>query len=318
MTLTIHWQLDVAAEPARGEPALRPALPPLLRDPRQTSQNRFDYYAQVAEAAAQGRFDGLYLPFAADGDDSRIVAAALAREVRRIALVAGFPASVGSAVYAAKQAVSFQRATGNRLGWAIAPDADAATRAGFGDFVPEAQLGQRLEEFLVVARGVHGQHPFSHAGAFFAVEQGGFEAPLNRAAFPPVWLQGESEEALALSARQADVHLFAPTADLAALIEGLDGLAKAAGRQVGFGLHQPVLARESTEEALFEAGRSPPPQGALVGSYEEVAGQLARRVRLGIGQLVLSAGPQLEEAYRIGQHLLPRLRALIATPAKAA
>ena len=57
MTTTIpifvNWQLDVASEPARAEPSARPALPAFVRDLRRPTQNRFDYYAQVAVAAAQ-------------------------------------------------------------------------------------------------------------------------------------------------------------------------------------------------------------------------------------------------------------------------
>ena len=314
MTTQIYLQLDPGAERPRGEPALRPALPGWLHDARRPTQNRFDYYAQVATAAGQAGFDGLFVAHRRDADDSRIVAAALAREVPRLRLVAEFPASVGSAVYAAKQAVTFQRATQNRLGWAIAPDAAAAARAADGDFVPEEQLGQRAEEFLTVARGVHGQTGFTFRGQHFEVVNGGFADPLSRARFPTVFLQGDREEDLSLTARLGDVHLFAPTspAHLGGLIEGLDGLARAAGRSVGYGLLQPVLARETAEDAARDAARSDLPAGTIAGSWDDVAERLAALVALGIGHLVLIADRQLEDAYALGQHLLPRLRALPA------
>ena len=186
MTIDIYWQLDTAAEPARGERSRHRRIASIAREVRTATQGRFDYYAQIAQGAAQTAFDGLFLPHREEADDSLIVAAALAREVQRLALVAQFPASVGSAVYAAKQAVSFQRATGNRLGWAISPDADIAARAGGADHVREEELGARAEEFLAVARGVHGESPFSFTGRHFEVQGGGFEVPLNRAAFPQV------------------------------------------------------------------------------------------------------------------------------------
>jgi alkanesulfonate monooxygenase len=318
MTTKIHWQLDVAAEPARGEPSARPKLPGLVRDLRRPTQNRFDYYAQVAVAAAQGGFDGLYLPYRDAADETRIVAASVAREARHIALIPEFPASVGSAVYAAKQAVTFQRHTGGRLGWGIAPDADAATRTARGDHIGDEKLPQRLDEFLTVARGVHGHKPFTFKGEFFEVENGGFEDPLNRVAFPTVYLQGESEEALTISARLGDVHLFAATANLLALIEGLDGLAKQAGRAVAFGVVQPVLVRETDAEAAEEAARTPQVEGTIIGSYDTVADGLAALAAQGISHFVLSATPQLEEAYRFGQHVLPRLRTRLFAHAKAA
>jgi len=312
MTIRTYWQIDTAAEPQRAEPALRPALPGLVRDQRSSTQNRFDYYAQLAQAAAQTGFDGVFLPYRRDADESRIVAAIIARAAPRIHVVPEFPASVGSAVYAAKQAATFQRSTHGRLGWAIAPDEDAPTRAAEGDYVDADALDGRLDEFLTVARGVQTSRPFSFAGQHFEVDKGGFDAPLGRASFPTVYLQGESEEALSLSARHADVHLFAaaPVERLAPLIEQLDSLAVRAGRSVAFGLLQPVLVRDTQEEAGQEAARQPIARGTLVGSFDDVAERLARFSELGISHFVLSSSPSLEEGYRVGQHLLPRLHSL--------
>jgi alkanesulfonate monooxygenase len=319
MTVQAYWQLDPAAEPHRLEPSAR-RTSAIVTPLRRSSNNRFDYYAQVAEAAAQSHFDGLFVAHRPVADESRIVAASLAREVRGLRFVAEFPASVGSAVYAAKQATTFQRSSHERFAWAIAPDADFRVRAREGDHVPEDQLGQRLDEFLTVARSVHTQRPFSFKGAHFEVENGGFDAPLNRVAFPTVFLQGESEDALDLSARHADVHLFraGPANKLGALIEGLDALAKQADRSVRFGLIQPVLARETDEEAARDPNREGRVPGTLVGSYDAVAARLADLAGLGITHFVLSAEPALEEAYRVGQHVLPRLRALIPATRAAA
>ncbi len=318
MTIRTYWQIDPAAEPQRLEPAYR-RVHGTVRDLRTGPLNRFDYYAQIAEAAAQTAFDGVFVAHRPEADESRIVAATLAREVHRIELVAEFPAAVGSAVYAAKQATTFQRGAQGRFAWAIAPDGDARARAREGDLVAEDQLPRRLDEFLTVARGVHTRRSFTFEGEHFAVLDGGFEAPLNRVPFPRVFLQGDSEEALDLSARQADVHLFraAPAERIAALAEGLDTLAKRADRSVAFGLLQPVLARETDEEAAREANREGRAPGTLAGSYDTVAGHLAELAGAGISHFVLSAAPSLEEAYRIGQHVLPRLRARL-TPARAA
>lgn len=320
MSIKSYWQIDTAAEPSRAEPSLRPALPGSVRDLRSASQNRFDYYGQQAQAAAHTRFDGVFLPYRRDADESRIVAAVVARAAPRLQVVPEFPVSVGSAVYAAKQATSFQRSTHGRLGWAIAPDADAATRAAEGDHVPEDALAERTNEFLTVARGVHTTRPFTFEGRFFSVKDGGFDAPLNRVPFPAMFLQGESGEALSLSARHADVHLFraAPTDGLARLIEALDTLANAAGRSVAFGLLQPVLVREHEEDAKREAERQALKPGTLVGTFDSVAERIAELARLGITHIILSGSPSLEEGYRVGQHLLPRIHALTGAGRAAA
>jgi alkanesulfonate monooxygenase len=320
MTIRIYWQLDPAAESHRLEPSMqRPnAIATPLR--RAAVHNRFDYYAQVAEGAAQTAFDGLFVAHRADADESRIIAASLTREVRGLEFVAEFPASVGSAVYAAKQATTFQRSTHDRFAWAVAPDADMRTRARVGDIVAQDDLGERLDEFLTVARGVHTQRPFTFKGRHFEVENGGFNAPLNQVPFPTVFLQGESEDALDLSARHGDVHLFqpGPLEHIASLVEGLDALARQADRSVAFGLLQPILTRETDEEAASNADREPVLPGTLVGSFDTVAARLAELAAIGVSHFVLSAEPALEEAYRVGQHVLPRLRARLASSTTAA
>lgn len=318
MTLSVHWRLDPAAEPRRSEPGAWQRLPALARDRRVSTQNRFDYFLQVAQAAAQTAFDGLFVRHRIEADESRIIAAIIARAVPHIHVVPEFPASVGSAVYAAKQATTFQRAAHDRLGWAIAPDAEPAGREAQADFVSDGDLTQRLDEFLTVARGVHRERPFSFKGGYFEVENGGFDAPLNRASFPRVYLQGSGDAALALSGRHADVHLFAPasTEALAKDIARLNALAD--GRSVAAGLIQPLLVRDERQTAERDARDRPLAPGTLVASYDEAAEILAGFAAIGITELVLEATPTLEEAYRIGQHLLPRLRALTSAARQAA
>lgn len=293
MTIKLYWRLDPAAEPQRGEPSARPTAGFLPRDVRTLGLTRYDYYAQVARAAAITGFDGLFVAYRPDSDDSQIVAAAVARTAPRLLLVPEFPSTVGSAVYAAKEAVSFQRATQNRLGWAIALGADPDDSA-------------RTAEFLHVARGVHGQKPFDHHGRFFEVKGGGFSEPLSRATFPPVYLQGTDEEALQLSANAADIHLFddAPIDELRGHVETLERLALAAGREVAAGVIVTITARETDEEAANGAG--------VAGSYDSVAERIATLHAAGISHFVLSASPSLEEAYRIGQFVLPRVRTALA------
>jgi alkanesulfonate monooxygenase len=50
---------------------------------------------------------------------------------------------------------------------------------------------------------------------------------------------------------------------------------------------------------------------ALVGSHDEVAQRLAEYVDAGFTELILSGWPHVEEAYRVGEQVLPRVRALV-------
>ena len=47
---------------------------------------------------------------------------------------------------------------------------------------------------------------------------------------------------------------------------------------------------------------------ALVGSHEQVADRIEEYHELGIDEFILSGYPHLEEAYRVGEGVLPALR----------
>ena len=80
----------------------------------------------------------------------------------------------------------------------------------------------------------------------------------------------------------------------------------------------PVLARDAAEDARRDAERAGLPPAAIVGSYDEVAERLADLATPGFRHFVLTAPSSLEEAYRIGQRVLPRFRALSERVAAAA
>lgn len=309
-----------------------------VSDPRGAGFNYFDYLHQVARAAELSGFDALRIPNDLEGDDSWIVAGYLARGTRRLKLIAEFDASWGSAVYAAKNAVTFQRASGGRFAWQIGQGADAQTRHRNGDSVSDPEVLARIDEFLTVARGVQTTAPYSFKGRYFEVQDGGFRGPLAGHALPPVYLSGATREAWRLSARQADVHVLdaAPIEQLQPAIDSLRRLAEEQGRTLSLGLRIDLLARESDAEALLDAARywqqtDPAAQapnaaglwpalkggrsdaaGTLVGSYEQVVDQLAAYGASGISSFLLGAVPHLEEAYRIGEHVLPALRTRLA------
>lgn len=310
-----------------------------VSDPRGTSFNYFDYLHQVARAAELSTFDGIRIQHDPQGDESWIIAGYVARGTRKLTLLTEFEASWGSSVYAAKNAVSVQRYTEGRFAWQLSHGPGERERLRSGDPVAEADVLPRIEEFVTVARGVIGTAPYSFKGRFFEVLNGGFRGTLANHPAPPIYLSGETSEAYDLSARVANVHVLeagttesvkSRIADLRLREQGY-----AAERNVGgleFGVRVDLVARETTDEARRDAeryarqagvtttfdghtklwhGLTTPTTGAsstLVGSYEDVAAQLATYLELGAFHLLLSAVPHLEEAYRIGTHVLPLVR----------
>lgn len=356
MSIEFIWQLPTAgdgryadaARLRRGERSdqQRPPFTEGVSDPRGNQFNYFDYAHQVARAADISGFDGLRIRHDFDGDDSWVVAGYLARGTRHIRLLTEFEASWGSSVYAAKNAVSFQRAANGRFAWQLVQGGDEVSRRQHGDKLPQSEVLGRIDEFITVARGVQTAAPFTFKGRYFEVLDGGFRGPLAGNPLPPVYLSGDGAEALALSARQADVHVFdaAPLALVRAGVSALQQQASSNSRQVAAGLRIDVLARETQEEAERDAVRyrqqtdanaSLPAlgedrywdgyatartgaRGALVGSYEQVINALAAYAEAGVTSFLLGAEPALEEAYRIGEYVLPALRARLAPAAQQA
>jgi alkanesulfonate monooxygenase len=295
---------------------------------------------QVARAAELAGFEGIRIPEDINGDEPWIVAGYVARGSRHLKLLTEFDASRGSSVYAAKNTVSYQRFTDGRFAWQIIAGGDAQHRRALGDFVADDEIIPRIEEFVTVARGVLTQSPYTFKGKYFEVLNGGFQGALANHKTPPVYLSGNNKEALALSAKVADVHIFdaASVNDIKQQIDSLNAAAKQYGRKLGLGLRIDIVARETEQEAIFDArrfweqslkkndsqepviknnlwsGLSTDTTGAnatLVGSYQQVTQALVDYASAGITSFLLSSVPHFEEAYRLGEYVLPAVRAQI-------
>ncbi|MFC6885360.1 MULTISPECIES: LLM class flavin-dependent oxidoreductase [Actinomadura] len=305
----------IATVPTRGdgqrgdwEPS-GPARVPAHTDPRPGAYGPFDHLEQIGRAAEVTGWDGVLVPFDPAGEESLVVTAGLLRRNRWLRGVAGFHPGVATPVYAAKVSASLQRFSGGRLDWLLSVDLDPATARAQGDFTEGPERYARAEEFLTIAKGVWREEDYTYEGRHFQVLAGGFQAPLAEQPFPRVFLSGTSAEALDLSALHADVHLFDAYDDLDTLIPALGERAASRGRTVAYGLRLPVLAREDDDEARTALGhRGTVPASALVGAYGHVAEALRAHERRGVATFVLEASPYVEEAYRLGENLIPLLR----------
>ncbi|XVQ15302.1 LLM class flavin-dependent oxidoreductase [Spirillospora sp. CA-255316] len=303
--------LPTRGDGARGGWGTAPAATsPLVTDLRPGRYGPFDHLAQIARAAEIATFHGVLAPFDPAGEESLVVTAGVLRQNRWLRAVAGFHPGIATPVYAAKLSASVQRFSGDRLEWRIEVDLDPAAARAQGDFLRGPDRYARADEFLTVAKGVWHEEDYTYEGRFFQVLAGGFAGPLAGSAFPRVHLSGTSEEALALSARHADLHVFDPGDDLDALVADLGGRAAAHGRTLAYGLRLPVLAREDEEEARAEAARRAAagfPPARLVGSYGAAAEAVRAYADRGVTAFFLEARPSIEETYRLGEQFLPLL-----------
>lgn len=346
----------------RGDwnPERQSRFTPSLRDERPGRFTYYDYLTQVARAAEAAGFDGLFIPYDPGGEASWIVATALAREAPRLRLLPELQADFGTAVYAAKLAVSFQRFFDNRLGWKLALDGDPAIRRAVDDVVALAEQVARAQELLEVTKGAWSTTPFSYQGryfeaadtAFFGSHTGPNLRPDHRielGPYPKIYLEGESEPEVELSARHADVQLLgsAEPASVEAAIASHRERAAAHGRQVGYGLRLGVIVRETAAEAwrkverLASAGHGGggtepavrrvddqllaglsalgfTADDGLIGEFGEIAQRLEAYVQLGVTTFILDGLPHLEEAYRVGERVLWRLGQRALVPSRSA
>jgi alkanesulfonate monooxygenase len=292
--MTARFHLSVPTAP----PAAPAPLPRFITDIR--PRQRLREPRQAARAAQLTGLDGVYVPFAADGLESLVVAGGLLRASTTVQVTAEFHPAIASPVYAAKLTASAQRYSASRLAWRLLVDLDQATARAHGDFLPEKDRYARAAEFLTVARGVWSTQSYTYEGRFYQVLGGGFPQSRSAPRFPAVYLSGTSAEALALSAAHADVHLFSPGEDRRLLPAGVTA-----------GLVLPVLAREDDEEAALAAKRSglDALPGAIIGSYERVAGALDEFAAKGVSEFFLQPPDPVGDGYLLGQHVLPLLRA---------
>ncbi|MEU4804057.1 LLM class flavin-dependent oxidoreductase [Actinosynnema sp. NPDC023587] len=273
-----------------------PPLPPSIRDGRAGGPafTPFDYLHQVSRAAELGGLGGVYVPYDPLGEESLVVSGSLGRDSRFLEVVAGFPAGIATPVYAAKLSATLQRAFGGRLAWRLEVDLDEGVQRTQGDFVTGTDRYARAAEFLTVAKAVWHGRDVDFTGRFYEVVKGGFTGPLAGLPFPAVYLSGTSDEALALSAEHADVHVFdlAPDDELDRDLARLDGRVRRA-------LQATVHTREEESELTGAPG--------LRGTYAQVADQISAYAERGFDTFFLAAEPRLEEALRIAQHVRPLL-----------
>jgi alkanesulfonate monooxygenase len=278
---------------------------------------RFDYYdylAQTARAAEISGFHGVVVPWQPHAEDPWIVASGLARQTRRLRLLPELEPGFATPVYLAKMSASFQRLSRNRLDLRFGVEREPSVRRAHGDFLEGADWFERTSEYLTTFKGVFSNHPYDFRGRFYDVEAGGLESPLSSAPVPRILTSGQSDAALALAVAHADVHVLPPL-DLGALapeIERLERASERSGKKPKLGIELRIVARHTEEEAFRDSDHSQA-SVAVTGSYARVASRLEAYAKLGVELFFLDGQPRLEEAYRLGEHVLPRLASRFET-----
>ena len=317
------------------------------------------YIGQIARSAEQLGFAGALTPTSSWCEDAWIMTAGLTQVTERFKFLVALRPGFTSPTLAAQMAATYQRISGGRLLLNIVTGGDDVEQRRFGDHLDKAGRYRRAAEFLHIVRELWDGRPVDFTGEFYDI-QGGVIVPAP--VRPDIYLGGSSPQALDVAAWHADVYLTwgEPPGAVAEKLDRVRDRARAAGRELRFGIRLHVIARDTAAEAWAQAQRlldgldpaaieraqaiqrSSVSEGqrrmvalhggrtdalevspnlwagvglvrggagtALVGSHDEVADRMAEYYHLGIEEFILSGYPHLEEAYQVGEGVLPVLR----------
>ena len=325
------------------------------------------YIGQIARSAEQLGFTGALTPTSSWCEDAWIMTAGLTQVTDRFKFLVAFRPGLMSPTLAAHMAATYQRISGGRLLLNVVTGGDDVEQQRFGDHLGKEARYERAGEFLHIVRELWRGDPVTFTGRHYDVRRGQI---IPARIWPEIYLGGSSAPALDVAARYADVYLTwgEPPQAVAEKLDAVRTRAKAAGRELRFGIRLHVITRDTAAEAWAQAQRlldgldpaaieraqaiqrASQSEGqrrmaalhggrtdalevspnlwagvglvrggagtALVGSHDEVAERIAEYYALGIDEFILSGYPHLEEAYQVGEGLIPvlRRRGLMASP----
>ena len=210
------------------------------------------YIGQIARSAEQLGFTGALTPTSSWCEDAWVMTAALSQVTERFKFLVAFRPGLMSPTLAAHMAATYQRVSGGRLLLNVVTGGDDVEQQRFGDHLSKQARYERAGEFLHIVRELWRGEPVTFAGRHYDV-RGGQIIPDR--IWPDIYLGGSSEPALDVAARYADVYLTwgEPPAEVAEKLDAVRVRAKAAGRELRFGIRLHVITRDRAADAWEQA-----------------------------------------------------------------
>ena len=281
--------------------------------------------------------------------DAWSTAAALAAVTSKLELMVAVRPTFHLPALLAKQAANIDHISGGRVTLNVVSSwwAEEARKYGV-QFEQHDDRYARTAEWLEVVDGVWKQDRFSYAGKYYRVDDNILQPkPVSRPR-PTIYAGGESEAAKELIARRCDAYLMhgdSPERVGEKIADMKRRREKYGLPPMSFGVAGYAIVRDTAEEAEAERRRiidvkqnaagnqnyeqwlagtqlekrvsledysvsNRGLQSGLVGTAEQVAGQVAEFEAAGVDLLLLQSSPQLEEMERFAEEIIrPRARA---------
>jgi alkanesulfonate monooxygenase len=212
------------------------------------------YIGQIARSAEQLGFTGALTPTSSWCEDAWVMTAALTQVTERFKFLVAFRPGLMSPTLAAHMAATYQRVSGGRLLLNVVTGGDDVEQRRFGDHLDKKARYERAGEFLHIVRELWRGEPVTFTGRHYDV-RGAQIIPAPT--WPQIYLGGSSEPALHVAARHADVYLTwgEPPGAVAEKLDAVRTRAKAAGRELRFGIRLHVITRSTAADAWAQARR---------------------------------------------------------------
>jgi alkanesulfonate monooxygenase SsuD/methylene tetrahydromethanopterin reductase-like flavin-dependent oxidoreductase (luciferase family) len=274
--------------------------------------------------------------------DAWTTAAALAAVTNRIEIIAAVKPGLRAPGVAAKMAANIDRISQGRFAVNLVSAWWPPEYEMLGaEPLTHDDRYVRAGDYIAIMKGLWTTQDFNYEGTYYKV-RGASIAPTPMAKpHPTIYAGGESEAGRDLAASVADVYLLNGRAieDLQPIIADMQRRAALRGRTLRFGMAGFVICRATPDAAFAELERlaglkhgkvvgadnqtvmhknksgSPLRVGinggtdaGLVGTAEQIAGQMRKVAALGVDTFLLQFHPTLEEIERFAKEVLPLIR----------
>lgn len=209
------------------------------------------YLKQIAQAADRLGYGGVLVPSGRSCEDAWVISSALINETRQLKfLVATRPGFI-SPVVSARMASTLDRISGGRLLINVVAGGDPAEQQAEGSFLTHDDRYAQAEEFLSIWRSVLSEAVVDFDGEHLQVKGASLPTGSLQKPYPPLFIGGASDAAIALSSKHIDVHLTwgEPPAAVAEKVRVIREAAAKQGRSIRFGIRLHVIVRETSEQA---------------------------------------------------------------------
>jgi len=211
----------------------------------------YSYLKQIAQAADRLGFEGVLVPSGRSCEDPWVISSALINETQRLKFLVAVRPGFTSPTVSARMASTLDRISGGRLLINVVAGGDPVEQQADGSFLSHDERYAETREFLEVWKAVLQGETISLNGDYIKVKDASLPSGAIQQPYPPLFIGGSSDVAIALTAEHIDVYLTwgEPPQAVAEKVRRVRAEAALKGRVVRFGIRLHVIVRETSSEA---------------------------------------------------------------------